>query len=362
MKKSFISFVILIGSFSWLNAQSLDSLFKNFTVNFNLEGYYSYDFNNPDSKNRPGFVYAHNRHNEFSVNHAILKTAYNDSKVRGNLGLLTGTYAQANYSTENAVFQKVFEANVGFHLSKNWWIDAGIFGSHIGFETAIGQDNWNLTRSMIADNSPYYMTGVKVAYEGAKLYAGLLILNGWQNIKDNNQNKAIGWQITWKPTAKILLNSSSFFGEGQNAVVADPLLVRYFHDFYVSFQITDKFAVATLFDIGWQENKDNPADTQTDTWSAGALLLKYAVSDKVTLAGRAEYYHDKNGVVIPTDTANGMNTQAFSLNLDVSPSLRVLWRVEGKLYTAKDEIFEKKDGVELTDNAFVLTTSLGFKF
>jgi hypothetical protein len=34
--------------------------------------------------------------------------------------------------------------------------------SHIGFESAIGKDCATLTRSILADNSPYYEAGVKI--------------------------------------------------------------------------------------------------------------------------------------------------------------------------------------------------------
>ena len=36
----------------------------------------------------------------------------------------------------------------------NLWLDAGIFVSHIGLESANSRDNLTLTRSIMADNSP----------------------------------------------------------------------------------------------------------------------------------------------------------------------------------------------------------------
>ena len=39
-------------------------------------------------------------------------------------------------------------ANAGYKLSakKAWWLDIGVLPSHIGFESAVGKDNWTLTR------------------------------------------------------------------------------------------------------------------------------------------------------------------------------------------------------------------------
>ena len=93
--------------------------------------------------------------------------AYNTDQVRANLAVMTGTYANANLAAEPGVLRGIFEANAGAKISKkkNVWVDAGIFASHIGFESAIGKDCWNLTRGILADNSPYYELLLKVIFE-----------------------------------------------------------------------------------------------------------------------------------------------------------------------------------------------------
>ncbi len=50
-----------------LLAQTVDTTAK-LTVNGYVEAYYSYDFNQPTTNERPSFLYSHNRHNEFNVN------------------------------------------------------------------------------------------------------------------------------------------------------------------------------------------------------------------------------------------------------------------------------------------------------
>ncbi|WP_133272779.1 outer membrane beta-barrel protein [Hymenobacter radiodurans] len=46
-------------------------------------------------------------------------------------------------------------------------MDTGIFTSHLGFELALSKDNWTLSRSLMAKNSPYYEAGVRITYEFA---------------------------------------------------------------------------------------------------------------------------------------------------------------------------------------------------
>ena len=99
----------------------------------------------------------------------------------------------------------------------NLWIDAGIFASHIGYESTLNYENWTLTHSIIAHNSPFYESGVKVTYTTEEWLFSFLVLNGWQVIKENdNNNKGIGTQIQFKPTESVLLNSSTYFGVGYN--------------------------------------------------------------------------------------------------------------------------------------------------
>ena len=67
---------------------------------------------------------------------------------------MTGTYANANLAAEPGVLKNIYEANVGVKVSRNkdLWVDAGVLSSHMGFESATGADNWNLTRSLLAES------------------------------------------------------------------------------------------------------------------------------------------------------------------------------------------------------------------
>ncbi|HJW31204.1 MAG TPA: outer membrane beta-barrel protein, partial [Saprospiraceae bacterium] len=165
------------------------------------EVYYTYDFNQPDDHNRPSFIYSHNRHNEFNLNLGFVKTSYSSDRVRANVALAAGTYMNANYASEPGVLKNIYEANGGIKLAKmkNIWLDAGIFASHIGFESAISKDCWGLTRSILADNTPYYESGAKLTYvtDNSKWLFSGLVLNGWQHIQrpDDNNTLAFGTQI-----------------------------------------------------------------------------------------------------------------------------------------------------------------------
>src|SRR6476620_10805066 len=216
MKKYLIASVILMANFK-LFAQ--DSTKNNpLTISGFLEVYYSYDFNKPVNNTKASFLYSFNRNNEVNINLGYIKAAYNTSRIRVNLALAAGTYMNANYAAESGVLKNIYEANAGVKLSakSELWLDAGIFGSHIGFESAHSPDCWTLTRSIGAENSPYFETGVKLGYTTAnsKWFVSGFLLNGWQRIQrvDGNTTPAFGAQVTFKPLDKVTLNYSNFIG------------------------------------------------------------------------------------------------------------------------------------------------------
>ncbi|UFH30935.1 porin [Chryseobacterium sp. C-71] len=359
MKK--ILFVLLAVCGISASAQN-DSITKPLTVGGYAEVYYTADFNNPKNNSRPSFVYSHNRNNEVNVNLAFIKTAYNTENVRANLALAVGTYMNANYAAEQGVMKNIFESNVGLKISKkhNLWIDAGIFPSHIGFESAIGKDNWALTRSLAADNSPYFETGAKISYtsESGKWFVSGLVLNGWQRIQrvDGNSTPAFGHQLTFKPNEKLTINSSSFIGNDKPDSIRQ---MRYFHNLYAVYQINKKFGVTAGFDIG-AEQKEKGSE-QYNIWYTPVLIAKYNATEKLSFTARGEYYQDEKGVIIATGTENGFKTFGYSLNADYQILPNLVWRTEIRNLSSKDAIFMNRID-EINKNSLTATTALVISF
>ncbi len=347
-----LSFFFLLTQAS---AQSDTSALK-WTISGYAESYYGYDLNQPKNSERPGFIYSHNRHNEFNINLAYIKGAVSTDRTRANLALMAGTYANANLASEPGTLRNVLEANAGVKLSKkhNLWIDAGIFGSHIGFESAIGKDCWTLTRSILAENSPYYEAGAKLTFtsKNEKWMLSALALNGWQRIQRVPGNSLVsgGWQILYKPNARITLNSSGFVGTDKPDAAR---LIRVFHNFYGIFQLNNAFGLTLGLDTGWEESPVPAANA--NFWFSPILIARYAFNDRIGIAARAELYDDANGVIISTGTPNGFQTLGFSANLDVTVHKNALWRLEGRVLNSQDDIFVR-DGRSTNTNGLLVTS------
>ena len=98
------------------SSETAEEAASPFSISGYLETYYSYDFGNPDSHERPGFFYSFNRHNEANLNIGFIKASYAAERVRANLALMAGTYAQYNLAAEQPVMRHVFEVNAGYKL------------------------------------------------------------------------------------------------------------------------------------------------------------------------------------------------------------------------------------------------------
>jgi hypothetical protein len=338
-----------------------DSSISKISMKAYVDVYYSYDFNKPVSGNRAFMgnglthVVSHNRHNEFALNQGLIIANYSNHGIRGSFSLQAGTYPQANYAKEPAMFRNIYEAYAGYDITGKMSVDIGIFTSHIGFESAVSMDNLTLTRSIMADNTPYYEAGVKLSYEiNDKLAMKGLILNGWQNIVENNSNKAFGTQVQFRPGEKILFNSSTFFGK--EAPSFDTISsMRYFHNFYSKIDLK-KISFILAFDIGFQEKRFARG---AYIWYNPNFIMSYSVSSKIKVATRLEYYYDPSGVIIYSGTPHGFQTFAPSINTDIKLSVNMVWRLEGRIFISKDKVY--RDGLSLSSKNLFLISSIAIK-
>ncbi len=269
---------------------------------------------------------------------------------------MLGTYSQANLSGEPFYLRQIFEANIGGKLlkTKELWLDAGIFPSHIGFESAISKDCATLSRSILAENTPYFETGVKLTYQhGSKWTFVVLVLNGWQKINwtKGKSLPSFGTQIIFQPNAKLLLNYSTFIGTDYLDNIRK---MRYFHNLYAIYSPLAQLTFTFGFDLGTEQKVKNRL--QYNLWFGPVFIMRYNPISKFAMAVRYEFYSDKNGVMIYSGTPNGFQTHGVSLNLDYVISSKVVWRAETRLFRSKDEIFTWNQ--KSSKNNFALLTSL----
>lgn len=322
--------------------------------------FYVYDFNQPEGTERQPFLFNHNRHNEFNLNLGLVKLGVEHTKYRANLALQTGTYANDNYAAEPDLLKNIFEANIGISLNQknNLWLDAGVLPSHIGFESAVSMDNWTLTRSLLAENSPYFLAGAKLTFSPNDHWEiAALMVNGWQRIQrlEGNSQPSFGTQVNFSPSEKITWNWSTFIGTDDPDATRR---MRYFNNFYGQFQCTEKLGLIAGFDIGTQQKSKGSSDY--DLWYSPVIIAQYEINSIWKTALRAEYYQDETGIIISTNTPNGFRTTGLSLNLDYVPTANIVCRLEGRWLNSQDKIFENQSTP--SNNNFFIGASMAIKF
>jgi hypothetical protein len=331
------------------------------TIQFSgyMDVFYATNFrNNLNPENSPYFV-NHNRNNQFNVNLAMLKAEYNSNSTRVVLAVQGGTYAFDNYTTEPDYLRILNQAFVGVKLHKKLWVDAGIFDSYIGMESAVNTENLTYSRSLIADNSPYYFTGLKLNYlQSNRLKLKLIVSNGWQRIspKDNRGIPAVGTALTYNSIKGNEFNWSTYLGENNDSVVAfRPPVVVFFNNFYHKWQLSEKWKLWSGMDVGVTDLFFSRLARQRPYWFGGAMILQYQWNEKWHTALRAEHYNDPNGTM--TQRINGQRLQAsgFSLNQDYTIEEAKI-RLEVKYLTNPNPVFRTENS--FSNNSLMLMAGI----
>jgi len=349
MKQIWLYSIVLLSFLG--NAQEKDSL--KIKVSGFLETYYAYDFSNPTTETKLPFMYNYNRHNEFNVNNGLIRTQLQYGNAYASIAVHAGTYVDDNYASED--IKLVSEAYVGMYLNDNKKssIEVGIMPSYIGFESATTATNLTLTRSILAENSPYFMTGIKYNYKPNEKWSfSGLVTNGWQRINkpDKTVAPALGTQVVYKPSEKATLNWSTFIGK---EFYGTELAMRYFSNLYWDNTWNSKWRTILGFDFGIQDSSS--LNDKHLFWMSPVLIAQYSINSKWQSAVRLEYYQDEDNVIIATSDA--FKTSGASLNFDYLPNSKVKLRTEARYFDSKEAIF-----FDNKSNNFFVTTSLSFEF
>lgn len=342
--------ILIILVFGCINSYSQQT--DSISLQLFIEGYASSVPNKPFTNNRSGFHYNYTKTNTASINLALARVHYSTGRFRTNFGLMVGDYPTANLAAEEPWARNIYEANAGYKLSKQkeLWFDVGVIPSHIGSETAIGKDNWAATRSITADNSPYYETGARLSYQAnSKWNFSILALTGWQRITIpvNQKWPAWGTQITFTPSPNLTINSSTFLG---NINRGTENKTRFYSNLYSNIMLTKKASLNLGWDIGVQET-----DTYSTNfvWNGLIAAFRYQLKpNKWSMAIRYERFIDKKNLLftLPEDIYHEFNVHHASSNLDFQPVKNLLLRTEVNFQQSPYPIFRK--GTQLTNSQF----------
>jgi hypothetical protein len=330
------------------------------TVSGYTEAYFVKDFNHTQKGERQTFFYNYNRNKQLQFNQSILKFNISSPKIAMNIALHAGTYVQDNYANESKFAKNILEANINVALNnkKTIYLTAGIIPSHIGFESSVAFDNWNLTRSLLAEQSPYYETGIKFTYKPNEKYEfATLFLNGWQKINPLNFKalRSLGTQFKYTPNENVNFNWSLYAGSESRGVFSD---FRIFNNFYSQLNLNKRWRMLLGFDLGLQQKYQQA--NEYNFWCSPIFITQFSFNDKLKAAIRFEHYQDKKNVIVamPNDAAFVVSGLSFNTDYFINPNLLLRMELRG-LYSSSNTF---QSGVGSMKNNRFFATSLAYKF
>jgi hypothetical protein len=307
------------------------------TLNYLFDGYYGYDFNHPIG--RVQYLRAYDvLSNVFSVNQADVVFDLDPNVAEGRrygvrldlqFGQATATL-QGNPANEARpdIYRNIFQAYGTYvvPVGKGLTVDFGKWGSSLGIEGNYTKDQVNYSRSFFFNYLPFYHMGVRASYKvNDKLALNYWIVNGTNQTEPTNSYKDELFGFTAQPTKNISWTTNYYVGQDHPDVSAatnctvplqpglclkpiDPAPDGKAHifDSYIMWNATPKLALSMEGDyvISREWANAKPGESSAPSLVAGgAAYGRYQLTPRMALAGRFEYFDDRNGLFSGTDQA-----------------------------------------------------------
>lgn len=218
-------------------------------------------------------------------------------------------------------------------VGKGLQVDLGKFVTGNGAEVIETKDNWNYSRGLLFTYAiPFYHFGMRAKYTFNDKYSltGYLV-NGWNNLVDNNTGKTYGMSLGWNPTKKVSIIQNYMAGPEQTSN-SD---WRQLWDTVVTYSPTAKLSLMANTDYGRGDRIAGVAHPVF--WTGFAGYVKYAFNSKYALATRYEYYDDHDGFT----TGTAQNFNGFTGTFERMIASHILTRLEFRRDTSNQPTFVK---------------------
>jgi hypothetical protein len=327
-----------------------------------VEGYYSYNFNRPESRTTQYRAFDATAQS-FTVSNAVLRTDWHVHHVFGRLALQVGETPQLYYASEPSEEWKFLQEAFGgyaFDSKHTWSTEAGIFLTPIGPETIPIKESWNWSRSALFYALPYYHTGVRATHAwgqstGQSGAHGSLVrawvINAANGVEDNNGSPSViaEWETTLRDA--LFLHAMYLGGVQRPSGAPEGQPWRNLFDFYARWTIVPTLQTMLHLDGGFEDNNFGMA-----YWYAGSWSTRWQAVSWLYLVGRADVFYSRDRgtpMYYPTSLVS-----AFTFTLDSRPTDHLSIRLEGRLDLANADVYLRTNS-DLPNAATQPTVTLG---
>ena len=324
-----------------------------------LDGYYDYNNNKPTGDMPYRNFDTKSDEAQFSMGKIWLaKSPSSDSPIGFTANFGAGhAFEMINAAEPSSVkaLQHIEQLYVSYlaPVGKGLQIDAGKFVTQHGAEVIEAKDNWNYSRSLLfALAIPYYHTGVRASYTVNDKVAFMgTVVQGWNDVKDNNGGKTVGGQVTLKPVKALTIVQNYMVGPEQPNDTVD---VRHLFDTIATITATSKVSLMANYDYG----KDTVTGSGV-SWQGIAGYVKVQATPWLAVVPRLEVFNDANGFM--TGTAQTMKDATLTGEVKLHDGL--LWRVEYRHDMSDAATFATSTGaMAMSQNTFGMGVLYSYQF
>jgi hypothetical protein len=302
-----------------------------------VDGYYDFNFNHPASQTN-GLYNFDTAANQFSLNMVKLSMSHPADPIGFQVDFGFGhAFDMINGIDDNGLRTKNIEqAYVSWKpkgKDSGFQVDFGKFVTSAGAEVIESNANWNYSRSLLFSWAiPYYHMGLRLTETKGHFTGGFQLVNGWNNVEDNNSGKTLGFvgNIT---TKKISWNNNYYTGPENTGTNTG---WRNLYDTTLLFTPADKFNAYLNFDYG--QNKSGSGSSEaTAKWYGVALAAKLQMNDHNAFTPRVEWFKDKDGFL----TGVAQSVKEFTFTYEHKWTQGLLARLEYRRDWSDKPFFER---------------------
>lgn len=270
----------------------------NLKFSGNVDTYFALYSDSVGVGNLQKFAVASPISNKFSLNAAMFTASFNNDIVRSKMSVVYGDIPIGSWTTK---LNMIVEANAGVKLVRNVWVDAGIFRTHLGFESVFPMDNVCVSSAWGSYVEPVYQAGAKLSFAPTnKLDFCIHVLNGYNLIEETNSKKSVGLTMNYHVNDNLSLSYNNLYGSD----AADEDTIdhnRFYNTLFISYQ-NNNWTLAIGGDAAMQQNADLVNSNRSATMFSNLMILKYQATEKFDAYMRGEYFKDDNGFMSGTIT------------------------------------------------------------
>ena len=269
------------------------------------------------------------RHNTLGLNIAQYGLHLSNQRLRANLTLHAGDIALATWDD---TFNYIQEANVGFKILPELWLDAGFFTTHIGTESFLPKNNYTSSTAVASFNEPFYQAGARLTYSGIKnLSAELWLLNGYNLFIDQNEKKSVGALLSYQLSQQLSITYTNILGD-EALAGSDTSQYRIYQNLYLNYQIGEDFFLTAGGDLGIQNEKWEQQSRQLFMYNY-LVVARYNFLPKWGATFRFERFKDQNGFIsgnfnTMSNQLEGFDINGYTINVEYRPDDRMFLRAE----------------------------------